>query len=196
MRIIKITPVAKKRVKQMILGLFPGIGYARITSRGLAILKATRWSLKREIVPITDLCIYEIPKRIAEKASRKRLGENQIHVFNHHITTLMQLKYYNDKFDLLEYVYTQYAIVCMETPIVKTKEILAIESSCIEKSGQFHLLNIDYIYGVGNHARKAITKFQQNKVYQQIQKIKNSLPNMRKPEIKFPRISRVRYTWY
>ena len=169
----------------MILGLFPGISYVRITSRGLAILKTSRWSLKREIIPITDLCIYEIPKRIAEKASKKGLGENQIHVFNQHITILMQLKYYNNKFDLFEYIYTQYVLVCMEMPVVKTKEILAIEEHRIQGLSQFRLLNIDYIYGVGSNAKKAVAKLQQNKVYQQIQNIKNGLPNIRRPKINF-----------
>ena len=183
MRIIKITPIVKKRVKQMIFGLFPEFSYVRVTNRGLAILKANRWSLKREIVPVTDLCMNEIPRRIAQTAVSKGLGESCVRLFNEHISVLMQLRYYNDKHSLFDYVYNRYVIVCMEQSIVKPKEILAIEERCMQKS--FRLLNTDYIYGVGSSAKKAINRLRTNKVYQQIEKLKAGLPKINKPVISF-----------
>ena len=193
MRLIQITPTVKRRVRQMILGLFPDVGYVRVTNRGLVILKSQRWTFRREIVPITDLCIYEIPKRIAEKATKKGLGEGHIEIFNQHLTTLMQLKYYSDKFDLLEYVYTQYAIICMEAPIIKTTKILEVQEERSQRLKQFRLVNTDYLYGVGSAAGKAITKLQKNKVYRKIQRLREGLPGRRRLQINFPTIVNLRF---
>ena len=179
MRLIRITPIVKKRVTQMILGLIPNVGYVKVTNRGLVILKAKRWSWRKTIVPITDLCIHEIPKRIAEIAVSKGLGENHVTKFNEHITAIMQLQLYNDRDDLFEYIWNQYVITCMEVHIVlEPNKILAIQAKRTQRLNSFRLLNTDYVYGVGDTVKRAVTKLQTNKVYKQIQKIKDRLPKL------------------
>lgn len=124
MKLININPVTKNRVKQMILGLFPEFGYVRITNSGLLILKTKWYSFKSERVPITDVCIREIPKRISIIAQAKGLGTGYRLMFTQTISSFVESGPINNKLDIVAYIWKQYQSYCIEIPFITKSSLV------------------------------------------------------------------------
>jgi hypothetical protein len=118
MRLIKITPTVKLRVKKMILGLFDEYNYVRVRKTGLISLKRRWWSLKRTRVSLTDLIIGEIPKRIAKQAKALGKGDEYLALFNINIASVIHISTYSEEFCVVDYVWNKYIDLCLEVPVV------------------------------------------------------------------------------
>lgn len=120
MKLINITPVTKNRIKEMITWLIPQVGYVRVTNHGLVIMKRSRWAFKRDILNITDVCISLLPNKIAELISGQDSRVEYTLELNKHISNLIYMKYYNDSFEIVEYIwrkYTEMISVPLSTPV-------------------------------------------------------------------------------
>lgn len=118
MRLIKITPIIKIRVKEMILDLFPEYKYVKVKKTGLVSLKKNRWSLRRETLSLTDLAISVIPKRIAKRAKEDNKGNEYLNVFNSYISSMVYMSIYDCHFDIIEYIWNKYVELCLEIPTI------------------------------------------------------------------------------
>ena len=118
MRLIKITPIVKLRVKEMVLNLLTDYNYVRVRRSGLVTLKRRWWSLRRERVSVTDLIVGEIPKCIAEIAALGGKGVEYLTMFSSHIASILHISTYSNHFNLVDYVWDKYTELCLEVPKV------------------------------------------------------------------------------
>ena len=124
MKLIKITNVLKRRVKQMVVDLLPEFGFVRVTNRGSVILKKKWWSFKKTVVNITDLFIDILPNELAKSCQRKGFGDTYARLFSNDIYVMLQLKAYKDDVDIAEYIWNKYNILHREVPtIIITSEV-------------------------------------------------------------------------
>lgn len=121
MRLFKITPTVRLRVKTMILNLFTEYDYVKVHKSGLVSLKRRWWSLKRDRVSITDLIVGEIPKRIAEVAHLGGKGDEYLRVFSSHIAAIIHVSSYSTNFNIVDYVWDKFTDLCLEVPFVTLK---------------------------------------------------------------------------
>ena len=108
MRLINITSVTKNRIAEMITQLIPAVGYVRITRHGLVVMKRHKWSFKKEILNITDICISLLPNKIAELISEHNTRVEYTLEFNKYISNLIYMKYFVNSFDIVDYVWKKY----------------------------------------------------------------------------------------
>lgn len=118
MNVINISPTSKRRLKEMIKKLIPDTNFVRITKSGMTILRKHRFSLKRIKIPITDLCISELPKILSEKAKSKNMGNHYNKLFNEHIIYILNLRFYSNNFDIVEYLWDNYKKIYLEIPVI------------------------------------------------------------------------------
>ena len=118
MRLIKITPTVKLRVKEMVLNLLTEYDYVRVRKTGLVTLKRKWWSLKRDRISVTDLIVGEIPKKIAEIARLGGKGDEYLTMFSSHIASILHISTYSNRFNLVDYVWDKYSDLCLEIPKV------------------------------------------------------------------------------
>ena len=178
MRLIKITPVVKLRVKEMILNLFDEYNYVRVHKSGLVSLKRKRWSLKRIRVPLTDLIIGAIPKRIAEKAKQLGKGDEYLALFNANIASIVHISMYAEHFCVVDYIWDKYITLCLEVPTVAFNfEQHAYE---IEFNNR-RLIPLDffedtYWYGIIKFLRKKKLSNKPFSILSRVLEIKNKIP--------------------
>jgi len=115
MNLIKITPVSKIRLKEMVLKLMPEYGFIRMASSGLVIvLKKHRFSLRRTKVTIDSLCISVLPKLMAENAEGRGMGTGYRLLMKRELFKLMNSSDRNR--DIIGYLWNQYIEMCLEVP--------------------------------------------------------------------------------
>lgn len=183
MRIIDINPLTIKRIKIMAKSLIPWVGYVKVTYSGLVTLKTNWWSLRKTRISVTDLCLLELPKRIANSADRHGLTKNYFLMFKEQIATYLELQFTNSNSDVLEYVWDVYTRYHMDVPIIEKIPDLSVP---LAKSNiQTNVLPILSItsynsrYGVHKifkDFRKYTIKKHKNKLVKKIQRIQNNLP--------------------
>lgn len=128
MKLIKVTPLVKRRVKVLVADLIPEFKYVRISNQGLIVLKKNWWSFKRTIVNITDLFIDILPKKLSDSCKRKGYGDTYERIFSNDIYIMMQLKSYKKEVDLVEYIWNKYNVLHREVPVLKTTtEVIVLE---------------------------------------------------------------------
>ena len=137
MRLIKITPAVKLRVKEMVLNLMTEYDYVKVRKSGLVTLKRKWWSLKKDRVSITDLMVGEIPKKIAEVAMLGGKGDKYLTMFSSHIASILHISTYSIRFNLVDYVWDKYTELCLEVPMTsfefnefeleERKELIALD---------------------------------------------------------------------
>jgi hypothetical protein len=113
-RIVNITPVLKRRVKEMIEVLMPEVGYVRVSNSGVVTLKKHWYSFKRVQTNATDLLIGVLPVKIAEYTHAKNNGLNYMRTFNQDISNILSIRLYNPLFDVCDYVWEQYNKHCVD----------------------------------------------------------------------------------
>jgi hypothetical protein len=118
MNLIKITPLLKRRVKDMIVDLIPEYKYILINKRGLVTLKTKWWSFKKTTVNITDLFIDVLPKKLAESCKRKGYGDTYERLFSNDLYVMLQIKAYKKDFDITEYIWDKYNVLHREVPVI------------------------------------------------------------------------------
>jgi hypothetical protein len=128
MKLIKITNILKRRVKQMVLDLLPEFGFVRVTNRGSVILKKDWWSFRKTIVNITDLFIDILPNKLAESCQRKGFGDTYARLFSDDIYVMMQIKAYKQDIDIAEYIWNKYNILYREIPTITITSEVFLEN--------------------------------------------------------------------
>lgn len=104
MHIISPTILQKKKLKEMILRLFPEYQYVKFGSNGLISLSKSFWYFifKRETVHISELCTVYIPERL-EKLENK----TKMRVYNIHSHIVLDLLHYKAN-GVIDYLYDEY----------------------------------------------------------------------------------------
>lgn len=126
-RIVQINSITKMRVKDMVLGLMPEVGYVRVSNSGIVTMKKKWWSFSRVRTTVTDLIVGVLPKKVASFALKVN-GRGNSRVFNEHIAMLLSLGNYSIQFDACDYLWEQYQKYCMEVPtiIINTNNEMAV----------------------------------------------------------------------
>jgi len=128
MNIIKVTPLLKRRVKQMVKDLLSEYNYVHVTKHGLVILKTKWWSFKKTILNVTDLFIDVLPNRLAENCKHKGYGDTYARMFNNDLYVILQLKAYKKTVDIVDYIWNKYNVLYREVPTLFTN----VESAILE----------------------------------------------------------------
>jgi len=97
----------------MTKSLLPKVGYVKITRHGLVTLKTKRWSLKSTKLTVTDLCLSELPNRIAQSAARNNSGKDYNLLFKKTIAA-----YLENKYDLADYIWDIFIKYHMNVPAI------------------------------------------------------------------------------
>ena len=174
MKLIKITPIVKLRVKEMVLSLMTEYDYVRVRKSGLVTLKRKWWSLKKDRVSVTDLMVGEIPKKIAEVATNGGKGDNYLTMFSSHIASILHISTYSTRFNLVDYVWDKYTELCLEVPAVSF-EINEFE---LEEKQELIALNFfedTYWMGIIKSLKKHALPTPVSKVTEQINAIKSEV---------------------
>lgn len=174
MRLIKITPIVKLRVKEMVLNLMTEYDYVRVRKSGLVTLKRKWWSLKKDRVSVTDLMVGEIPKRIAEVATLGGKGDNYLTMFSSHIASILHISTYSIRFNLVDYVWDKYTELCLEVPAISF-EFNEFE---LEEKQELIALNFfedTYWMGIIKSLKKHALPAPDSKVTKQINAIKSEV---------------------
>ena len=116
MHILSPTPLQKKKLKEMILRLFPEYGYIKFKPHGLISLSKSFWHslFKRNMVHITELCTVYIPERL-EKLESRTIEEldGRVHyqrVYNIRSHTVLDLLHHRAN-GIIDYLYNEYAYI-------------------------------------------------------------------------------------
>ena len=143
MNLIKVTPLTKRRTKQIISDLMPWFSYVRITNQGIVILRKKWWHLfKRTVTNITDLYIDVLPTELSRRCQKKGYGSSYSNVFANDIYVMLQLKSYKKSFDIVGYVWKQYDKLIREVPII---QVIAT-NNIIEESQVYLPIPSSYCY--------------------------------------------------
>ena len=174
MRLIKITPIVKLRVKEMVLNLITEYDYVKVRKSGLVTLKRKWWSLKKDRVSVTDLIVGEIPKQIAEIATLGGKGDEYLRTFSSHIASILHISTYSIRFNLVDYIWDKYTELCLEVPTISF-EFNEFE---LEEKEDFLALNFfenTYWMGIIKSLKKQILPLPESKITKQINTIKNKV---------------------
>lgn len=174
MRLIKITPIVKLRVKEMVLNLMTEYDYVRVRKSGLVTLKRKWWSLKKDRVSVTDLMVGEIPKKIAEVATLGGKGDNYLTMFSSHIASILHISTYSTRFNLVDYIWDKYTELCLEVPIV----FFEFNEFELEEKKDFPALNFfedTYWMGIIKSLKKQALPAPESIVTEQINAIKSKV---------------------
>ncbi len=174
MKLIKITPIVKLRVKEMVLNLLTEYDYVRVRKSGLVTLKRKWWSLKRERVSVTDLIVGEIPKQIAAVATLGGKGDEYLTMFSSHIASILHISTYSIRFNLVDYVWDKYTELCLEVPMVSF-EFNEFE---LEERKELIALNFfedTYWMGIVRSLKKQALPAHKSKITKQINAIKSKV---------------------
>ena len=128
MNLIKITPLLKRRTKDMIADMMPEYKYSRITNSGIVKLKKNWWSFKTTTVNITDLYFDVFLKRLADNCKRKGYGDTYERIFSNDIYVILQLKSYKNTISIDDYVWQKYNALFREVPIIKIDSSVALST--------------------------------------------------------------------
>ena len=178
MKLIKITPIVKLRVKKMILDLFDEYDYVRVHRSGLVSLKRKRWSLRRTRVSLTDLVIGELPKRIAEHAKKLGKGDEYLALFNIQIAAIIHVSSYAEHFCIIDYIWDKYIKLCLEIPTIA----FDFEQHEFELDfGKKNFIELDffentYWYGIIRFLQKRKLSYSKSKILSKVNEIKNKVP--------------------
>lgn len=185
MNLININPLTKRRIEIMTKSLIPWVGYVKVTYSGLAILKTSRWSLRKTKLSITDLCLHELPKRISHSASKNNMGKGHILLFRDVIAGYLELNFGNRNYDLVEYVWEIFnkyhlavpsitIIPCLARPIGNPdKYYTSVPALTITSYNNFH-----GIHKIFKNFNKQTIKKETNRLIKKIKSIQNNLPAM------------------
>ena len=174
MRLIKITPIVKLRVKELVLNLMTEYDYVRVRKSGLVTLKRRWWSLKKDRVSVTDLMVGVIPKKIAEVATLGGKGDNYLTIFSSHIASILHVSTYSNHFNLVDYVWDKYTELCLEVPTISF-EFNEFE---LEEKKELIALNFfedTYWMGIIKSLKKKALPIPDSKVTKQINAIKSEV---------------------
>ena len=183
MRVININPLTKKRIKIMAKSLIPWVGYVRVAYSGLVTLKTRWWSLHRTQLSVTDLCLQELPKRIADSATKRNLGLNYLLLFRETIASYLELQFVNGNFDVSEYLWDVFNKYHMEIPSIE--KIPDLRKQLVEtnlSSSKLPILTIasyNSLYGIHEifkNLRENTVKNTTNKLIKRIKSIQNNMP--------------------
>lgn len=117
---IEVTPLVKRKVKEMLKQLISEVNYVRVKKSGIVVLKKKWYSCKRVKTDITNICLSEIPKLLAKSAHEKNMGDQYEKVFNEHISNLMSLKFYSPNFEIVNYLWSNFLNIHLQVPVVLT----------------------------------------------------------------------------
>lgn len=113
MRILSPTVLQKKKLKEMILKLFPQYQYVKFGPCGLIFLSKSFWHfyfVKKETIHITELCSVHIPERLQELYV-KTFEDNEVipyqRVFNQYSQMVLHMLHYRTN-KVIDYLYDEY----------------------------------------------------------------------------------------
>jgi hypothetical protein len=121
MRLINITPVRKKRILEMIKFLFPEYQSASIKNHNTTLILRKKGFLffgKREYLPITDIMLYELPKRLDAKLKEHGIGDRVSYNLSNMLEFIIKCKSFDNYFDITDYIYAKF---------VKLKSVETVE---------------------------------------------------------------------
>lgn len=187
MRLINITPITKRRVKEMAKTMIPGVGYVKVTTQGLVILKKKWYSLRRNVVPLTDLCIKEFPRRISQKANENNKGYGYASILSNNIANIVYINSYTDstEFNLINYLWKMYNDLYKEIPVIlyKIEESLeSIENKYGEWLPQLSIFSSKVMYGIDHILNKYKREKEGNILIKKIKNIRKFLEIPEKTE--------------
>lgn len=190
MKIININPLTKKRIKVMTKSLIPWIGYVRVTYSGLVTLKAKWWSLRRTRLSVTDLCLHELPRRIAKSAAENNMGQGHELLFKDVIAGYLGLNFGNRNYDLVEYIWEMFNKYHMRIPsitvIPNLVRPIGLRNETIELLPILTLTSYSDSYGVHRIFRnfnKEIIRKNARKLIKKIKLMQDNLPVLIHPRI-------------
>jgi hypothetical protein len=116
MRIISPTKLQKKKLREMMLKLFPRYRLVRVANDGIVSLYKSIWSIlffAPEKAHITELCTVQIPERLQE-LYYKKFKDNDTpayeEVYNRYSHVILELLHHRSK-DIIDYLYNEFVNV-------------------------------------------------------------------------------------
>lgn len=167
----------------MILTLFPMVGYIRITRYGIVVMKAKWYSLEKETLNLTDVCINLLPKEIAKIIVEYNDTKAFQDEFNNMVMSMVYLRTQIDSYDIVDYLWSRYIslfIVEVSTNLFAKNHLLKNNvsvSSLVPELSHFSKRNFYGIYqSLVSLDRKPTIKKEKNRLVNRINKMKSNLP--------------------
>lgn len=109
-RLINLTPIRIKRIIEMIHYLFPEYDNIIVRRTGLVILKKYSFLFfgKKEILPVTDIMLYELPKRLDEALQAHGIGDKVSTNIGSLLELIIKCKSYDSYFDITDYIWSKF----------------------------------------------------------------------------------------
>jgi hypothetical protein len=110
MRLINLTPIRIRRIKEMIYYLFPEYDSVSLKKSGLIILRKRSFLFfsKKEVLPVTDLMLYELPKRLDVALKAHKIGDMSSINIGSLLEFIIRCKSYNNYFDITDYIWDKF----------------------------------------------------------------------------------------
>jgi len=109
MQLITLTKLQKKKLKEMVVKLFPEFQYVRFKQHGLISLSKSFWHslFYSDTVHITELCTVRIPEKLEELDLRMK-GDNAYHrAYNQYSHIVLDLLHHRAS-KIVDYLYDEY----------------------------------------------------------------------------------------
>lgn len=115
MSLISPNKLQKKKLKEIILKLFPQYQFVRFGPKGILFLSKSFWHFlfKRELIHITEMCTVLIPERLEKLDSRKLSDETVFpyqRVYNKYSHIVLDLLHHRAN-NIIDYLYDEYTFM-------------------------------------------------------------------------------------
>jgi hypothetical protein len=110
MRIISPTKLQKKKLKEMILNLFPKYKYVQINKNGIILLRKSFWwylLLIADKVDITEMCAVSIPEKLEKLKSKTHNEDEYVSAYNPYSYAVLDLMHHRMNV-VIDYLYNEY----------------------------------------------------------------------------------------
>jgi len=145
MRLINLTPIRKKKIIEMIKFLFPEYDNVVVKNSGLLILKKYTFLFfcKRELIPVTDIMLYELPKRLDAILQAQGIGDKVSPNIGSILELIIRCKSYDSYFDITDYIWSKFIKIKPKQEPVDIPALVKIEVKSIILP--LYLRNLSYL---------------------------------------------------
>ena len=147
MKIINITPIRKQKIIQMIKYLFPEYDEVVVRRKtNLVILKKKKFLFfySKEYVPVTDIMITELPKRLDAALAENGFSDRVMTSFANLIDIILKSKSYNTYFDITDYYWEKFCKILKKSEKeLKASEVILNSTFLIQLP--LYLRNLNYL---------------------------------------------------
>jgi hypothetical protein len=115
MQILSPTKLQKKKLKEMILKLFPQYRYVKFGANGIISLSKSFWHILFCVstkIHVTELCTVHIPERLEELDTRTNIHDEFVYkrAYNQYSHTVLDLLHHRVN-SIIDYLYDEYTYI-------------------------------------------------------------------------------------